>query len=259
MLFHKWRALPEPHNYTPSTALPWRWHWSRDIRKSPTFKLLRRIESASGQVRDKADGGLGKRTWLLPFRDELRQLLAGFDSRFDGEVDVVRCYLLTCPRTMIAICVWLVGEFSDRRHLYELKDFSPRSVAADTPTRGQSIAAIGSMVVPARHGRRLSRRCQDSMVCRAPTTHAHIRERLKNFKRNASTIRTRARWQRRRGCRSGRRWSSWETHAAEERRRLIRRMLQADPAWVRWGVSRERDNGAAASRGGSRRVNFGAA
>src|SRR4029079_14455111 len=76
------------------------------------------------QMQKEGPADIGKRTWLLPFRRELRRLLAGFDSRYDkAEIDVVRCYLLTCPQPMIAICVWLLGEFSDRRHLSELKTF----------------------------------------------------------------------------------------------------------------------------------------
>ena len=124
MLFRKRRALPEPRNYTPTAALQRRWHWSRDIRKSPTYKLLQRIESASGRIQGKA---AGDPTSVLGFC-RFATSSVGFwpDSILavtTAEVDVVRCYLLTCPRTMIAICVWLVGEFSDRKHLYELKTF----------------------------------------------------------------------------------------------------------------------------------------
>ncbi len=122
MLFREQRALPEPRNYTPSNALWWRWRRiSRKLGKSPTFKLLQLLESASDQVRDKVDNELGNRTWLLPFREELRRIVAGFDYRFDWDIEAVRFYLLTCPRPMIAICVWLEGEFSDRTHLYELR------------------------------------------------------------------------------------------------------------------------------------------
>src|SRR5437773_4378995 len=106
MLFRTLRALPESRNYTPSKALRWRWRiWCGDIRKTPTFRLLQRIESASGRIEAQAPGDHRNRTWLLPFRHSLRKLVTGFDSRCnEGEVDIVRYYLLTCPRSMIPIC-----------------------------------------------------------------------------------------------------------------------------------------------------------
>jgi hypothetical protein len=115
----------ESQNYTPSTPLRHRWRcWCGDIRKTGTYRLLQRIESAGEVAAAKSAGDSSKRTWLLPFRGELREILDGFDSRCNNsEVDIVRYYLLTCPRPMIAICVWLVGRFSDRMHLYELKKF----------------------------------------------------------------------------------------------------------------------------------------
>jgi hypothetical protein len=198
---------------------------------------LQRIESASGQIQDKADGDLGNRTWLLPFRDELRGLLAGFDSRCNiGEVDVVRCYLLTCPRTMIAICVWLVGEFSDRTHLYELKTFrhdpSPqmRRHVAKALRRLEAWSLLREMAAANRDDARIQ------WFARAPTTHAPFAERLKNYKRcvddsHAGEVATPSRMPFWTGV------SAWE-RTPPKSVAFIRRMLRRIRHRVRWGVSR---------------------
>jgi hypothetical protein len=239
MLFLKRRELPESRNYTPSNALCRRWHWRhirRSIRKSPTFKSLRRIELASDQLREKADTDLGKRTWLLPFRDELRQLLAGFDSRFDGEVEVVRYYLLNCPRTMIAICLWLEGEFSDRRRLYDLKTFrndpSPqiRRHIAKALRRLEAWSLLREMAAADRDDARIQ------WYATAPTTHAPFAERLKKYKRcvddsHAGEVATPSRMPFWTGV------SSWE-RTPPKSGAYIRRMLRRIRFWVRWGVIR---------------------
>jgi hypothetical protein len=236
MLIRKRRALPEARNYTPYAALPIRWPWSRDIRRSPTYKLLRRIESASGQIHEKTDGDLRKRTWLLPFRDELRRLLAGFDFRYDkAEIDVVRCYLLTCPRTMIAICVWLVGEFSDRRHLYELKTFrhdpSPqiRRHVAKALRRLEAWSYLREMAAADPDDARIQ------WFAKAPTTHAPFAERLNRYTRcvddsHAGEVATPSRMPFWTGV------SSWE-RTPPKSVEFIRRMLRRIQRWVRSGVN----------------------
>lgn len=239
MLFHKRRALPEPRNYAPSTALWRRWQWrriSRNIRKSPTFKLLQRIESASDQVRGKPDSDLGKRTWLLPFRNDLRQLLMGFDSRFDGVVEVVRYYLLTCPRPMIAICIWLESEFSDRTRLYDLKSFhldpSPqiRRHVAKALRRLEAWSYLRVMAAANPGDAKIQ------WFATAPTTHASFAERLRKYKRcvddsHAGEVETPSRMPFWTGA------SSWE-RTPPKSVAYIRRMLRRIRFWVRWGVSR---------------------
>jgi hypothetical protein len=239
MLFGKRRALPEPRNYTPSNAVWRRWRWrriSRNIRKSRTFKLLQRIESTRDQMRDEADSDLGKRTWLLPFRDELRRLMAGFDCRFDGELETVRFYLLTCPRTMIAICVWLLGECSDRTHLYALETFrhdpSPqiRRHVAKALRRLEAWSYLREMAAADRRDARIQ------WFAKAPTTHAPFAERLRNYKRcvddsHAGEVTTPSRMPFWTGV------SSWE-RTPPKSVAYIRRMLRRIRFWVRWGVSR---------------------
>jgi hypothetical protein len=236
MLFRKRRALPEPRNYTPSAALPTRWHWSRDIRKSSAYKLLQRIEAASIQIREKDATDTGKRMWLLPFRRELRRLLAGFDSRYDeAEIDVVRCYLLTCPQTMIAICVWLLGEFSDRKHLHELKTFrhdpSPqvRRHVAKALRRLEAWSYLRDMAAVNVDDARIQ------WFATAPTTHAPFAKRLENYKRcvdvsHVGEVTTPSRMPFWAGVRS------WE-HTPPKSAEYIRRMLRRIRFWVRWGVS----------------------
>jgi hypothetical protein len=236
MLFYKRRALPEPRNYTPSAGLPTRWHWSRDIRKSSAYKLLQRIEAASVQMQEKGAGDIGNRTWLLPFRRELRRLLAGFDSRYDkAEIDVVRCYLLTCPRAMIAICVWLIGEFSDRRHLHELKTFrhdpSPqiRRHVAKAFRRLEAWSYLRDMAAADRGDARIQ------WFATAPTTHAPFAERLRNYKRcvddsHAGEVATPSRMPF---------WAEvkyWE-RTPPKSVAYIRRMLRRIRFWVRSGTS----------------------
>jgi hypothetical protein len=185
----------------------------------------------------KADGDVGGRTWLLPFRDDLRRSLAGFDSRFDkAEIDVVRCYLLTCPRSMIAICVWLVGEFSDRAHLYELKTFrhdpSPqiRRHVAKALRRLEAWSYLRDMADAYRDDARIQ------WYATAPTTHAPFAERLKNYTRcvddsHAGEVATPSRMPFWTGV------SSWE-RTPPKSVAYIRRMLRRIRFWVRWGASR---------------------
>jgi hypothetical protein len=237
MLFQKRRALPESRNYTPSVALPTLWHWNRDIRKSPTFKLLQRLEAASVRMQEKAAGDIGNRFWLLPYRRELRRLLAGFDSRYDkAEIDVVRCYLLTCPPTMIAVCIWLLGEFSDRRHLHELKTFrhdpSPqiRRHVAKALRRLEAWSYLREMAAAYPGDARIK------WYAAAPTTHAPFVERLRNFKRSvddsrAADVATPSRmpfWT------SVRFWERTPPKSAA----YIRRMLRRIRFWVRREASR---------------------
>jgi hypothetical protein len=236
MLFCKRRELPEPRNYTPSAALPTRWHWSRDIRKSPTFKLLQRIEAASVQTQEKSTDDTGNRTWLLRFRPELRRLLAGFDSRYDkAEIDVVRCFLLTCPQTMIAICVWLLGEFSDRRHLNEVKTFrhdpSPqiRRHVAKALRRLEAWSYLRDMAAAYPGDARIQ------WFATAPTTHAPFAERLRKFKRcvddsRTGEVATPSRMPFWTGVRS------WE-RTPPKSVTYIRRMLRRIRFWVRSGTS----------------------
>jgi hypothetical protein len=239
MLFCKRRALPEPRNYTPSNALWRRWCWRRirrNIRKSPAFKLLQRIESASDQVRDKSDGDLGKRTWLLPFRHELRHILAGFDFRFDGVVEVVRYYLLTCPRPMIAICIWLEGEFSDRTRLFDLKTFhkdpSPqiRRHVAKGLRRLEAWPLLRVMAAANPDDARIQ------WFANAPTAHAPFAERLRKYKQSvddshADEVATPSQMPLWMGV------STWE-RTPPKSVAYIRRMLRRIRFWVRWGVSR---------------------
>jgi hypothetical protein len=237
MLFHRRRALPEPRNYTPSGGLPTRWHWNRDIRKSSTYKLLQRIEAASLQIQEETAGDIGKRAWLLPFRRELRRLLAGFDSRYDkAEIDVVRCYLLTCPQTMIAICVWLLGEFADRRHLYELKTFrqdpSPpiRRHVAKALRRLEAWSYLREMAAANRDDARIQ------WFAIAPPTHAPFATRLENYKRcvddsRAGDVATPSRMPFWAGVRY------WE-RTPPKSVAYIRRMLRRIQFWVHSGTSR---------------------
>lgn len=237
MLFFRRRALPEPRNYTPSAALPTRWHWSRDIRKSSTYKLLQQIEAAGDQIQEKADRDIADRLWLLPFRRELRRLLAGFDSRYDkAEIDVVRSYLLTCPQTMIAICVWLLGEFSDRRHLYELKAFrhdpSPqiRRHVAKALRRLEAWSYLREMGAAYRGDARIQ------WYATAPTTHAPFAKRLENYKRcvddsHAADVATPSRMPFWAGVRH------WE-RTPPKSVAYIRRMLRRIRFWVHSGTSR---------------------
>ena len=237
MFFRIRHALPEPRNYTPTTAVEKRWHWSRDIRKSPAYKLLQRIESASNRFQGKAEGDHGNHSWLLPFRNELRELLMGFDARCNNDdVDAVRCYLLTCPRAMIAICVWLVGEYSDRKHLYELKTFrhdpSPqiRRHVAKALRQLEAWSFLREMAVANRDDARIQ------WFAGAPTPHAPFAKRLENFKRcvddsHAGEVATPSRM------------SFWTNVSSWERTppksvAYIRRMLRRIRFWVRAGASR---------------------
>src|SRR5262249_34928522 len=142
-----------------------------------------RIESACDQVQGKAGSDPGKHTWLLPFRGELRRIAAGFDYRLDWDIEVVRFYLLTCPRTMIAICVWLVGEFSNRAYLYELKTFrrdpSPqiRRHVAKALRRLEAWSYLREMAAANRDDARIQ------WFATAPTLHASFAKRLENYKR----------------------------------------------------------------------------
>ena len=173
----------------------------------------------------------------MPFRRELRRLLAGFDSRYDkAEIDVVRCYLLTCPQMMIAICVWLLGEFSDRRHLYELKAFrhdpSPqiRRHVAKALRRLEAWSYLREMAAANRDDARIQ------WFAKAPTIHAPFAERLKNFKQcvddsHAGDVVTPSRMPFWTGVRY------WE-RTPPKSPAYIRRMLRRIRFWVHWGVSR---------------------
>jgi hypothetical protein len=188
-------------------------------------------------MRDDENGDLGKRTWLLPFRDELRGLLGGFDSRCDnGEVDVVRSYLLTCPRTMIAICVWLVGEFSDHKHLYELKTFRHdpslqiRRHVAKALRRLEAWSYLREMAAADPDDARIQ------WFAKAPTSHSPFPERLRKYKRcvddsHAGEVATPSRMPFWNGV------SSWE-RTPPKSVAYIRRMLRRIRIYVRWGVSR---------------------
>jgi hypothetical protein len=232
MLFRKRRELPEPRNYTPSAALPTRWHWSRDIRRSPTYKLLQRIEAASVRMQEKGAADTSNRNWLLPYRRELRRLLAGFDSRYDKtEIDVVRCYLLACPQSMIAICVWLMGEFSDRKHLHGLTIFrhdpSPqiRRHIAKALRRLEAWSYLRDMADANRDDARIQ------WFATAPTPHAPFAKRLENYKRcvddsHAGEVATPSRMPFWTGVRS------WE-RTPPKSVVYIRRMLRRIRRWVR--------------------------
>lgn len=236
MFYPNWR-LPEPRNYTPTKALRWRWRiWSGNLRKTPTFELLKRIEAACGRVEVESDHDLGRRSVLLPFRSELRTLVAGFDSRCNnGEVDIVRYYLLTCPRTMIAICIWLIGRFTDRMHLYELKTFrhdsSPhvRRHVAKALRRLEAWRLLREMAKADPSDARIQ------WFAGAPTTHRTFAERLRNFASNlddshAGDVATPSRmpfWAQE---------DSWD-RTSPKSVLFIRRMLRRIRHWVRWGVS----------------------
>jgi hypothetical protein len=237
MLFREWRALPEERNYTPAKALRWRWrNWFGDIRRTTTYKLLQRIEAACGQIDGESSGAHHARNRLMQFRCELRPLLAGFDSRCnDGEVDIVRYYLLTCPRSMIAICVWLMSRFSDRMHLYEIKTFrddvSPniRRHVAKALRRLEAWPSLRDMADANRGDSRIQ------WYATAPTAHLPFAKRLQRFTFNiddshADEVATPSRmpyWAQ----------DDFWTLTPPKSVLFIRRMLRRIRHLVRWGVS----------------------
>jgi hypothetical protein len=237
MFLRKQKAAPEPLNYVPTAALQRRWRfWNRDLRKTPTFMLLQRIESACVQVEALESHDPSRRVWLLSFRAELHELLDGFDSRCNnGEVDIVRYYLLTCPRPMIAICIWLVGRFSDRMHLYELKSFRHSL----SPQLRRHVAKALRRLEAWSLLREMAKDNPDDVhiqwFAAAPTSHRSFKERLKNFTSGVDDSRAGE-------VATPSQMPFWavETfwcYTPPKSDALIRRMLRRIRHWVRWGVS----------------------
>jgi hypothetical protein len=166
-----------------------RWRsWCSDIRGSYTYGLLQRVESVCDQAASRTSDDPRKRTWLLQFRRELRPILEGFDSRCNnGEVDIVRYYLLTCSQRMIPICVWLIGRFADRMHLYELTTFrhsrSPqlRRHVAKALRRLEGWSYLRDMAKANPGDARIQ------WYATAPTVHGPFAERLRKYKSHVKT------------------------------------------------------------------------
>src|SRR5690349_11105778 len=101
MFIRRLNPVPKSTNFTPSVALQRCLQFrGRKLRKSKTYQLLERLEAARVQADSLKPGDPARHHWLLPFRKDLHGLVDGFDQRCNnGELLVVRCYLLTCPRS----------------------------------------------------------------------------------------------------------------------------------------------------------------
>src|SRR4051812_21939728 len=115
MRFHSWNAGSEASNCEPERAFRRRMPiWAGSIRRTPLFNLLKRMEMASAHVATADWRSYSHYAWPMAFRRELRQLFDEYDTRWNrGEVDIVRFYMLTCPPSMIPICVWMLSRLSD--------------------------------------------------------------------------------------------------------------------------------------------------
>jgi len=162
--------------------------------------------------------------------------MVGFDNRFDWDIEVVRFYLLTCPPTMIAICVWLLGEFSDRAHLYELKTLRRypsaqiRRHVAKALRRLEAWSYLREMAAANPDDARIQ------WFATAPTIHGPFAKRLENYKRfvddsHAGEVVTPSRMPFWTAVRS---WQRTPPKSAT----YIRRMLRRIRFWVRAGVGR---------------------
>lgn len=237
MFFRRLNPVPESANYTPSMALQrcWQFRISK-IRKSPTYQLLMRLESARVRTDSLEPRDPARRNWLLPFRQELHELLDGFNPLYNsGELLVVRYYLLTCPRSMIAICVWLISRLSDRNHLHELKAFSHslspqiRRHVAKAFWRLEAWAYLREMAKESPEDARIQ------WFATAPTAHRSFKDRLRRFtagvdKSHAGEVVTPSQmpyWAQE---------SSW-TCTPPKSVEMIRRMLRRIQHWVRWGTT----------------------
>jgi hypothetical protein len=137
---------------------------------------------------------------------------------------------------MIAVCAWLMGEFSDRKYLYELTVFRHdpslqiRRHVAKALRRLEAWSYLRDMAAANRSDVRIQ------WFATAPTIHAPFAQRLENYKRcvdgsQAGEVATPSRMPFWTGVRS------WE-RTPPKSVAYIRRMLRRIRFWVRWGVSR---------------------
>jgi hypothetical protein len=137
---------------------------------------------------------------------------------------------------MIPICVWLIGRFSDRMHLYELKTFrhdpSPhvRTHVAKALRRLEAWSLLQEMSQADPDDDRIR------WYATSSTTHRPFAERLKNFTSNIDVSQVSE-------VATPSRMPFWAYETPWSRKppksvQYVRRMLRRIRHWVRWGVSR---------------------
>jgi hypothetical protein len=230
-MFSSKRKSPiETLNYSPIRPIRLRTpFWAGDITKTYLFKFLKRMEATSLQAAALQKHDLKHRPWPLAFRRELREIFARYDSRANvGEMEIVRLYLLTCPPSMIPICVWMIGRFGGPMPLRELKSLrhslSPqlRRHLAKALRRLSAWPLLREMAIENPNDDRIQ------WFATAPSTHRPFAERLNNFKSiidhsHADEVRTPSQmpfWAR------DHRWYRTPPKSLEMMRRILRRIQQ---------------------------------
>jgi hypothetical protein len=220
---------PLPRNFPVNRLRERTWHqrgWF--YRSTPEFKLLKRIEVERDAV---ASGKVTSICWLLPYRAEIRKLVAGSYP----SADVVDYYMASCPSEMIPICIWLIGKCAVRFRLYGIpffcRDSSPqiRKHAAKALRRLEAWSLLDEMAALYPVDDRIQ------WFATAPVSHGTFTKRLSNYLRSvddahADEVATPSRMPY---------WAmegSWE-YTPPKSRDLIRRMLRRIRHWVRWGAT----------------------
>lgn len=238
MLFQR-ATIPLSLNYVPTPAQERYWYvWFAHVDRTPTYMLLKRIEAACLHAASQAPE-LANLYWLLPYRRSLRRLISDFDVLCnEGEPEVVRYYLLTCPPPMIPICVWLISHFADRTRYYEINRFcyseSPqtRRHVAKALRKLEAWTILKGMAGDFPDDRRIQ------WYANAPATgpaHRAFKDRLNRYTSrvdasNAAEVTTPSQmpyWA------SDAHWS----YTPPKSIAFIRRMLRRIRHWVRWGVT----------------------
>jgi hypothetical protein len=178
-----WERQTATLNFVPTKLHRRRWkRWDRSsVFWSRPLDLLKAIEAHGRNLRDERKNS-NRRFWLLPYRRAIRRIFYGVDRRFnEGQLDLLRFYLSTCPREMIPICIWLISHCTDRFHLCELKLFcfdpNPRirKHLAKALRRLEAWSLLAEMAAAYPGNEAIQ------WFAKTPTTHRPFRERMSDY------------------------------------------------------------------------------
>ena len=178
------RAASSPRKYDPERHYRQRKKltWAEDIRSSPLYQLLLRMEAASERASKLRHQGWKSHVWPMAFRQQLRRLFANYDVRSNhGEAAVVHLYMLTAPTPMIPVCVWILSRLHHTPSLDELmllrRSLSPqrRRHLAKALRRLKAWAALRQLAAENPNDEQIQR------LATSPPSQRTFAERLKNF------------------------------------------------------------------------------
>jgi hypothetical protein len=208
---------------------------SAHFRRTSTYKVLCTVEAACREAA-KCGGSTGLRSWLSPYRQDLRGIYADFNPNCnEGETGIIRWYMTSCPLEMLPICIWLLGKCSNRFRLYGIGSYRHhvwsrvRVQVAKALRRSEAWKLLKDMAATYPYDARIE------WYASAPNTPRPFGERLSQFAKtiddsHAGEVVTPSRMPY---------WAmekSWD-YSPPKSIAAIRRMLRRIRHWVRWGVS----------------------